>query len=77
MQLFDLSVISSNCATTTKKDEKMESLPSSWSRGKGSCSLPLGILLYRLAHRLSLSQVLNPAGDVHTTACFLYLTAWH
>lgn len=56
VQLFDLSVISSNCATTTKKDEKMESLPSSWSRGKGSCSLPLGILLYRLAHRLSLSQ---------------------
>eukprot|EP00250_Pteridium_aquilinum_P035430 c9400_g1_i1 orf=185-4822(+) len=56
VQLFDLSVISSNSTTTAKKDVKKESLPSSWSRGKGSCSLPLGILLYRLAHRLSLSQ---------------------
>lgn len=56
VQLFDLSVISKNCSATTKKDEKKESLSSSWGRGKGSCSLPLGILLYRLAHRLSLSQ---------------------
>ncbi|KAH7436483.1 hypothetical protein KP509_05G021900 [Ceratopteris richardii] len=56
VQLFDLSVISSNRTAGTKKDMGKESLPPSWIRGKGSCSLPLGILLYRLAHRLSFSQ---------------------
>ncbi|KAI5060442.1 hypothetical protein GOP47_0024862 [Adiantum capillus-veneris] len=56
VQLFDLSVISRDHTVSTTKDIKQDSLPSSWSRGKGSCSLPLGILLYRLAHRLSLSQ---------------------
>eukprot|EP01018_Ginkgo_biloba_P018774 Gb_32188 [translate_table: standard] len=58
MQLFDLSVLSKNCSSD--KDEKScSSLPSSKSRRKRDYSLPLGILLYRLAHRLSLSKAPN------------------
>lgn len=58
MQLFDLSVLSKSCSSD--KDEKScSSLPSSKNRRKADYSLPLGILLYRLAHRLSLSKVPN------------------
>lgn len=58
MQLFDLSVLSKSCSSD--KDEKSCSpLPSSKNRRKADYSLPLGILLYRLAHRLSLSKVPN------------------
>lgn len=56
VQLFDLSVISKNHTTSTTKDEEQTDLSSPRKRGRGSFCWPLGILLYRLAHRLSLSQ---------------------
>lgn len=58
MQLFDLSVISktrNTCGDT--QDQKCGSLPPSHNRGNGHYSLPLAMLLYRLANRLSRSQV--------------------
>lgn len=59
MQLFDLSVISKTRNTCgDKEDEECGTLPSSRNRGNGHYSLPLAMLLYRLANRLSRSQVL-------------------
>lgn len=58
MQLFDLSVISkarNTCGDT--QDQKRGMLPPSRNRGNGHYSLPLAMLLYRLANRLSRSQV--------------------
>ena len=54
MQLFDLSVISKSC--NDKEDKNCGTLPS--NRGNGHYSFPLAMLLYRLANRLSRSQVL-------------------
>lgn len=56
MQLFDLSVISKTC--NDKEDKNCGTLPSSRNRGNGHYSFPLAMLLYRLANRLSRSQVL-------------------
>ncbi|KAH9325716.1 hypothetical protein KI387_005894, partial [Taxus chinensis] len=58
MQLFDLSVLSKNCSPD-KDGNSCSSLPSSKNREIRDYSLPLGILLYRVAHRLSLSKVPN------------------
>lgn len=57
MQLFDLSVISKTCNTCEDKEDKNGTLPSSRNRDNGHYSLPLAMLLYRLANRLSHSQV--------------------
>lgn len=58
MQLFDLSVISKTRNTCGDKEEsECGTLPSSRNRGNGHYSLPLAMLLYRLANRLSRSQV--------------------
>ncbi|CAM6129489.1 unnamed protein product [Calypogeia fissa] len=58
MQLFDLSVISKTCAPHhADKDEKSDgTLPSTRNGCREHYSLPLAMLLYRLTHRLSLSQ---------------------
>ncbi|GLJ16307.1 hypothetical protein SUGI_0275050 [Cryptomeria japonica] len=58
IQLFDLSVLSKSCSSD-KDGKSCSSLPSSKNRGIRDYSLPLGILLYRVAHRLSLSEVPN------------------
>lgn len=57
MQLFDLSVIPKTHAADNCHDGS-GSLPSLIYRGRSDSFLSLGTLLYRIAHRLSLSMVL-------------------
>lgn len=67
MQLFDLSVISKTCSSSAEKDEKSGgTLPSTRSNCREQYSLPLAMLLYRLTHRLSLSQVGRTSGCADT-----------
>ncbi|XP_024397701.1 uncharacterized protein [Physcomitrium patens] len=69
MQLFDLSVISkarNTCGDT--QDQKRGMLPPSRNRGNGHYSLPLAMLLYRLANRLSRSQ--DPADRMKCAKIF-------
>ncbi|KAL2326698.1 hypothetical protein Fmac_025756 [Flemingia macrophylla] len=55
IQLFDLSVIPKN-RSSNDRDDASRSLPSSISRGRSDAVYSLGTLLYRIAHRLSLSM---------------------
>ncbi|XP_061350050.1 uncharacterized protein LOC133295260 isoform X2 [Gastrolobium bilobum] len=55
IQLFDLSVIPKNCSSNNC-DDASSSLPSLISRGRSDAVYSLGTLLYRIAHRLSLSM---------------------
>lgn len=56
IQLFDLSVIPKNhCADNCHDDS--DAMPSLIYRGRNDYVLSLGTLLYRIAHRLSLSMV--------------------
>lgn len=55
IQLFDLSAIPKSCSTTNC-DDSSSSLPSLIHRGRSDSLLSLGTLLYRIAHRLSLSM---------------------
>ncbi|XP_027365878.1 uncharacterized protein LOC113872488 isoform X2 [Abrus precatorius] len=55
IQLFDLSVIPKN-PSSNDNDDATRSLPSSISRGRSDAVYSLGTLLYRIAHRLSLSM---------------------
>lgn len=56
IQLFDLSVIPKN-HSSNDCDEDISSLPSLMHRGRSDSLFSLGTLLYRIAHRLSLSMV--------------------
>ncbi|GAB2271934.1 hypothetical protein Dimus_006762 [Dionaea muscipula] len=58
IQLFDLSVIPQN-RQSDNYDECASSLPSFISRGRIDALSSLGTLLYRIAHRLSLSMAPN------------------
>ncbi|XP_047341458.1 uncharacterized protein LOC124945125 [Impatiens glandulifera] len=58
IQLFDLSVITNNCSTG-EHNGSADSLPSMLHRGRNDSLLSLGTLLYRIAHRLSLSMSPN------------------
>lgn len=62
IQLFDLSVIpsSSDC------NDCPSHLPSIIHRGRTDSLLSLGTLLYRIAHRLSLSMVWSPFDHFYT-----------
>ncbi|KAL3033705.1 hypothetical protein AAZX31_02G150800 [Glycine max] len=55
IQLFDLSIIPKNCSSD-HSDDASRSLRSSISRGRSDAVYSLGTLLYRIAHRLSLSM---------------------
>ncbi|GFP81364.1 calcium-dependent protein kinase 6 [Phtheirospermum japonicum] len=58
IQLFDLSVIPKN-HTADNSHDSSGSLPSLIYRGRSDSILSLGTLLYRIAHRLSLSMSSN------------------
>ncbi|KAM1030417.1 hypothetical protein TB1_033632 [Malus domestica] len=58
IQLFDLSVIPKNCSSN-ECDDSSSSLPSILHRGRSDSLYSLGTLLYRSAHRLSLSVAPN------------------
>ncbi|KAF2297405.1 hypothetical protein GH714_023190 [Hevea brasiliensis] len=58
IQLFDLSVIPKN-HTSNNCDDSSSSLPSLLNRGRSNSLFSLGTLLYRIAHRLSLSMAPN------------------
>lgn len=58
IQLFDLSVIPKNHASNDC-DDSSSSLQSLLHRGRSDSLPSLGTLLYRIAHRLSLSMVWN------------------
>ncbi|CAK9155475.1 unnamed protein product [Ilex paraguariensis] len=58
IQLFDLSVISKNYSSDDC-DDSSSSLPTLIHRGRSDSLLSLGTLLYRIAHRLSLSMSPN------------------
>ncbi|KAL3641405.1 hypothetical protein CASFOL_016373 [Castilleja foliolosa] len=58
IQLFDLSVIPKN-HTADNSHDRSGSLPSLIYRGRSDSILSLGTLLYRIAHRLSLSMSSN------------------
>lgn len=58
IQLFDLSVIPKN-HSSNDCDDTSSSLPSLLHRGRSDSLYSLGTLLYRSAHRLSLSVVLK------------------
>ncbi|XVE60779.1 hypothetical protein DITRI_Ditri05aG0154700 [Diplodiscus trichospermus] len=55
IQLFDLSVVSKN-RSSGNCDDSLSSLPSLVHRGRSDSLFSLGTLLYRIAHRLSLSM---------------------
>lgn len=57
IQLFDLSVMPKKHCTDDSDDTQCV-LPSLIHRGRSDSLLSLGTLLYRIAHRLSLSMVL-------------------
>ncbi|XP_056167993.1 uncharacterized protein LOC115681614 isoform X2 [Syzygium oleosum] len=54
IQLFDLAVIPKN-HSSDNSDDSSSSLPSPMHRGRSDSLFSLGTLLYRIAHRLSLS----------------------
>lgn len=56
IQLFDLSVIPKN-HSSNDCDDSSGSLPSLVHRGRSDSLPSLGTLLYRIAHKLSLSMV--------------------
>ncbi|KAB1212093.1 Erythroid differentiation-related factor 1 [Morella rubra] len=58
IQLFDLSVIPKN-HSSNDCDDASSSLPSLLHRGRSDSLYSLGTLLYRIAHRLSLSMAPN------------------
>lgn len=58
IQLFDLSVIPKN-HSDDEHDKSHSSLPSLMHKGRKESLFSLGTLLYRVAHRLSLSKVLE------------------
>ncbi|GAV66050.1 hypothetical protein CFOL_v3_09561 [Cephalotus follicularis] len=58
IQLFDLSVIPKN-HSNDDCDNSSNSLPSLFHRGRSDSVFSLGTLLYRIAHRLSLSMAPN------------------
>uniref|UniRef100_A0A2P2J5X6 Uncharacterized protein LOC105108957 isoform X2 n=3 Tax=Rhizophora mucronata TaxID=61149 RepID=A0A2P2J5X6_RHIMU len=58
IQLFDLSVMPKN-HSSSDCDDSSNSLPSSVHRGRSDSLFSLGTLLYRIAHRLSLSVAPN------------------
>ncbi|XP_057974865.1 uncharacterized protein LOC131162427 [Malania oleifera] len=58
IQLFDLSVISKS-HSSSDCDDSSSTLPSIMNRGRSDSLLSLGTLLYRIAHRLSLSMAPN------------------
>ncbi|XAR62665.1 hypothetical protein NMG60_11017511 [Bertholletia excelsa] len=58
IQLFDLSVIPKSCSSNVT-DDTSSSLPSLIHRGRSDSLFSLGTLLYRIAHRLSLSMSPN------------------
>ncbi|KAB2635406.1 hypothetical protein D8674_025940 [Pyrus ussuriensis x Pyrus communis] len=58
IQLFDLSIIPKNCSSNDC-DDSSSSLPSLLHRGRSDSLYSLGTLLYRSAHRLSLSVAPN------------------
>ncbi|KAK6939760.1 hypothetical protein RJ641_029291 [Dillenia turbinata] len=58
IQLFDLSVIPKN-HPSGDCDDNSSSLPSMMHRGRSDSLFSLGTLLYRIAHRLSLSMTAN------------------
>ncbi|KAK8355172.1 hypothetical protein V6Z12_A05G269700 [Gossypium hirsutum] len=58
IQLFDLSVVSKN-RSSGDCDDSSSSLPSLVHRGRSDSLFSLGTLLYRIAHRLSLSMATN------------------
>ncbi|EOY17218.1 Erythroid differentiation-related factor 1 [Theobroma cacao] len=58
IQLFDLSVVSKN-HSSSDCDDSSSSLPSLVHRGRSDSLFSLGTLLYRIAHRLSLSMATN------------------
>ncbi|XP_071737832.1 uncharacterized protein [Rutidosis leptorrhynchoides] len=58
IQLFDLSIIPKSRATNSCDDD-FSFIPSLISRGRSDSLLSLGTLLYRVAHRLSLSSPHN------------------
>lgn len=64
IQLFDLSVVSKN-HSSSDCDDNSSSLPSIVHRGRSDSLFSLGTLLYRIAHRLSLSMVCK------TYKCFI------
>ncbi|XP_039024513.1 uncharacterized protein LOC120157476 isoform X2 [Hibiscus syriacus] len=58
IQLFDLSVVSKS-RSSGDCDDSSSSLPSLVHRGRNDSLFSLGTLLYRIAHRLSLSMATN------------------
>lgn len=56
IQLFDLCVIPKT-HSSNDCDDGTSSLPSLMHRGRSDSLFSLGTLLYRIAHRLSLSMV--------------------
>lgn len=73
IQLFDLSVIPKKHCTDDSDDTQCV-LPSLIHRGRSDSLLSLGTLLYRIAHRLSLSMVLY---GYYVNFIFLsYYTLW-
>ncbi|XVF63291.1 hypothetical protein PTKIN_Ptkin09bG0076200 [Pterospermum kingtungense] len=58
IQLFDLSVVSKS-HSSSNSDDNSSSLPSLVHRGRSDSLFSLGTLLYRIAHRLSLSMASN------------------
>ncbi|VVB11601.1 unnamed protein product [Arabis nemorensis] len=58
IQLFDLSIISKNHSSSDHNDSASE-LPSLIDSGRSDSMFSLGNLLYRVGHRLSLSEVPN------------------
>lgn len=59
IQLFDLSVVPKNHSADDSHNDS-DSLSSLIYRGRSDYALSLGTLLYRIAHRLSLSMVFCP-----------------
>lgn len=58
MHLFDLSAMSKSCPTRSESDQSScGTLPSVRKCSKGRYTLPLAMLLYRLAHSFAHSQV--------------------
>ncbi|XP_008783389.3 uncharacterized protein LOC103702653 [Phoenix dactylifera] len=55
IQLFDLSVIPKN-HSTDDQEKSCSSFPSLMNKGRRDSLFSLGVLLYRIAHRLSLSK---------------------
>lgn len=75
IQLFDLSVMPKK-HPTEECDDAQSVLPSLVHRGRSDSLLSLGTLLYRIAHRLSLSMVCCMVTTcIFYTIFFLFLVA--